>query len=280
MDEHPLRVALVVDPERWAELPSALRVTVLRVFERSPARSAGRDLGRLVATPWFLGLGDDDRLRAAKVVAYVSALQEGARRSEGPLCRRRIIEGTLDAVLAPEAPFSLAFEDLPLEEGRVVAGLRRAGTVVLNRRAITADEGQLGEGTPVERRVGTCTLAHEINHLCNPTPVGPTFEAFMDEYRAWMVDFVVFAGRRPRLGEGLGRCRDVLTRPAYAAVGRLLHEPAERARVRRFLRSFGEAATVEEALARELAPSAEAAPLPQPLGNVDNDPRALAGPPA
>lgn len=271
MEEHPLRAALVVDPARWAELSAALRVVVLGVFERSPARSAGRDLGRLVVAPWFRRLGDDDRVRAAKIVAYLSAMQEGVRRSEGPLCRRRIIENTLDALLRPDAPFSLELEDLPLEEGRVVAGLRRAGTVVLNRRAITAQAGRLGEGTPIERRVGTCTLAHELNHLCNPTAVGPTFAALMDEYRAWMVDFVVFAGRRPKAVEGLERCRDVLTRPAYAAVGRVLDATPERAHVQAFLARFGVAGAVEEALGAELAEPDADAPLPEPAGNLDND---------
>ena len=73
MEEHPLRAALAVDPDRWGSLPAALRGAILRLFEQSPARSAGRDLGRLVSTPWFSALTPEDRLRAVKVVAALSA---------------------------------------------------------------------------------------------------------------------------------------------------------------------------------------------------------------
>ncbi|MCB9716223.1 MAG: hypothetical protein H6712_20320 [Myxococcales bacterium] len=279
MEEHPLRAALAVDPDRWGSLPAALRGAILRLFEQSPARSAGRDLGRLVSTPWFSALTPEDRLRAVKVVAALSAGQEGWRPSEGPLCARRIIANTLGALLGPDAPFSLSFEALPAGDEGVVAGLRRApGTVVLNRRAIAADDRRLGLGSPIERRVGTCTLVHEVNHLCNPTVVGPSYEAFMDEYRAWMVDYLVFAGRPPAAAAGLERCQQVLTRPAYAAIGRLLEHEPERARVLAFLRRFGAFATVEEALVGPGGDLVAAAPLPDPPGNLDNDATARAAP--
>lgn len=279
MDEHPLRPALAVGADRWAELSPRMREVLLGVFERSPARSAGRDLGRLVDAPWLDELNEDDRVRAAKIVAYVSALQEGARPSKAPLCRRRIVASTLDSLLSPGAPLSLAFEDLPYGDGHVVAGLRRApSTVVLNRRAIAADLRRLGEGSPVERRVGTCTLVHEVNHLCNPTAVGPTYAAFMDEYRAWMVDFVVFASRLPRAAEGVARCRDVLTDPTYAEVGAVLDHAAERERVEAFMRRFAGIDSLDAVLGGATGDLGSDAPLPDPPGNLDNDATAREAP--
>lgn len=258
--DHPLWPALRVDDGRWAELSPRVRTAVLRLFESSPSRRAGADLGQLVATPWWSRLGDDDRIRAVKIIAYLSAASEGARAVEGPLCRRRILANTLDSLLAAAPRFALCFEDLLMGEGELVAGLRRApGTVVLNRRAIAADDRRLGEGSAVERRVGTCTLVHEVNHLCNPTPVGPTYAAFMDEYRAWMVDFVAFAGRAPRAVQGRQRCQQLLTGPHYATVGALVERRQPREAVESFLRRFG--------------PDFEtAAPLPEPRGNLDNGP--------
>ncbi|MEX1367180.1 MAG: hypothetical protein AB1Z98_28895 [Nannocystaceae bacterium] len=272
--EHPLWPALRVDEGRWAELSPRMRAAVLRLFESSPARSAGVDLGRLVATPWWSQLDDDDdRIRAVKIIAYVSAASEGARTAEGPVCRRRILVNTLDSLLSAAPRFALRFEGLPVGEGELVAGLRRApGTVVLNRRAIAADDRRLGEGSAQERRVGTCTLVHEVNHLCNPTPVGPTYAAFMDEYRAWMVDFVAFAGRAPRAVEGRQRCRQLLTGPRYAAVGRLVERRGEREAVASFLRRFGADVTVAGAGQGVGEDFEAAAPLPDPRGNLDNGP--------
>lgn len=271
--DHPLWPALRVDDGRWAELSPRMRAAVLRLFETSPARSAGADLGRLIATPWWMGLDEDDRIRAVKIVAYVSAAAEGSRVAVGPLCRRRILVNTLDSLLSAAPRFALRFEDLPLGEGELVAGLRRApGTVVLNRRAIAADDRRLGQGPAVERRVGTCTLVHEVNHLCNPTPVGPTYAAFMDEYRAWMVDFVAFAGRAPWAVEGRQRCQQLLTGARYATVGGLVEQRQPREAVESFLRRFGADVGVEAARHGVGQDFETAAPLPEPRGNLDNGP--------
>ena len=272
-EDHPLWPALAVDRERFFSLPVAMRGAVLQLFELSPARKAGRALGQLIEAPWFYSLDEPDQIRAMRVVSYLAASGEGARPQPGPVSRGRIIENTLGLLLGPKPVMSLVFEDLPFGARDLVAGMRRLpSTIVLNRRAIGAQLLRLGEdrSASVERRVGTCTLVHEANHLCNPTPVGPTFAAFMDEYRAWLVDFVVFADRAPRMVEGWQRCCDLLTQPRYADVGAVADQPKAHERVLGFLRYFGDFRSITDAIEGRVDDFVTLAPLPDPIGDLEN----------
>ncbi|MEM7151550.1 MAG: hypothetical protein AAF799_01865 [Myxococcota bacterium] len=208
-----------------------------------------------------------------RIVAYLAASSEGARPQPGPVCRGRIVDNTLGLLLGPKPVLSLSFEDLPYGTEDLVAGLRRLpSTLVLNRQAIGVQAQRLGgdNAASVERRVGSCTLVHEANHLCNPTPVGPTYAAFMDEYRAWLVDFVVFADRAPRMVEGWQRCRDLLTRPRYADVGAVADDPKSSVRVLGFLRHFGDFRSIEDAMKSHVDDFTNAAPWPDPMGDLEN----------
>jgi hypothetical protein len=274
--DSPLLQLLGPDPTRWLALAPTLRAAVLGQLEHHASQRVARDLGRLLVAPWWAALEHDDAIRAARVVAHVSASADGAPREPDEPCRRTILDHTLDSLLPPQGRFSLCFEELPLADGTVVAGLRLPpATVVLNRRAIAACDARLGAGPHgwLETRVGTATLVHEVNHLHNLVPAGPTYAAFQDEYRAWYVDFVVEAARPPRRVEALDRCRELLTSPAYAALGRAVADGSpHRARIFAFLRAFGPVQRLEELLALPREGWLDPAPLPRPRLNMTNAP--------
>jgi hypothetical protein len=129
-------------------------------------------------------------------------------------------------------------------------------------------------------RVGLATLVHEVNHLHNLTPVGPTYEAFQDEYRAWLVDFVAHVGGMPRRVEALARCQALLGSPAYAALGQALREGTEHgARILEFMRSFGPVTRPPDVHTLQAEDPLGEAPLPRPAGNLGNAPPAAASEP-
>lgn len=275
--DHPRLRLLQPDPTRWLALAPTRRDAVLGQLEHAASRRVARDLGRLLAAPWWAELDDDDAIRAVRVVAHASASADGARpEPDEPCCRRAILDHTLDSLLPPHGCFALRFEDLLLEDDMVVAGLRLPpDTVVLNRRAIAACDARLGAGPRgwLEARVGTATLVHEVNHLHNLVPPGPTHEAFQDEYRAWYVDFVADVGRRPRRVEALDRCRELLTSPAYPELRRAAEQGGEHGeRMLEFLRELGPLERWQDVLALPRDGFHEPAPLPRPLANMTNAP--------
>lgn len=276
-EDHPLLRLLQPDPTQWLALAPALRAAVLGQLEHFASRRVARDLARSITAPWWVELDHDDAIRAARVVAHMSASADGApREPDEPCCRRTLLDNTLDSLLPPLGRFALRFEDLPLEQGIVVAGLRLPPTtVVLSRQAIAACDARLGAGPQgwLEARVGTATLVHEVNHLHNLVPPGPTHEAFQDEYRAWYVDFVADTGRRPRRVEALERCRELLTSPCYAhlrqaAAGGGAHGE----RILEHLRQLGPVEQWHDVLTLPREGFLDPAPLPQPLGNLTNAP--------
>ncbi|MCX4247483.1 hypothetical protein [Paraliomyxa miuraensis] len=267
---HPFLQLAGPDGAGVGELSPTLRDAVLGQFERQPARRVARDLGRMLSAPWWVVLPPDDRVRATRIVAHVSARASGAPVETMRPCTRTILEGTLDSLLPPQGRFGLRFDDLPLEGQRVVAGLREPpATVVLNRAAIRTCDARLGDGDPLELRVGLATLVHEVNHLHNLTPVGPTYEAYQDEYRAWWVDFVAHVGRRPRVAEARARCRELIHGPEYEPLRRAATEASGHgARIREHVASLDGGDLTAEAPLPE-------SPLDGPLGslNLDNAPR-------
>jgi hypothetical protein len=274
--DHPLRRLLSPSPAGWDALAPARRRAVLAQLEQLASRRVGQDLARLLDAPWWVALPDDDAIRAVRVVAYASACASGAPpEPDDPCCRRTILDNTLDSLLPPRGCFTLGFEDLPLEEGgEVVAGLRLPpARVVLNRRVISTDDAPLPQGPHgfIAARVGSATLAHEVNHLHNLVPPGPTHAAFQDEYRAWYVDFVVDAGHPPRCVDALDRCRALLTSPSYAHLRQAAADAgAHGEQILAFLRELGPVARWQDVLALPREGFCEPAPLPRPLGNLTN----------
>jgi hypothetical protein len=274
--DHPLLRLLRPSPARWLALAPRRRRAVLGQLEHAASRRVARDLGRLLETPWWAELDDEDAIRATRVVAYASACADGAPPEPAEVCRRTILDNTLDSLLPPQGCFALRFRDLPLAGETVVAGLRVSpATVVLNRRAIGSGDERLGDGPHgwLELRVGSATLVHEVNHLHNLVTPGPTYAAFQDEYRAWYVDFVVEVGRPPWRVEALDRCRELLTSPCYPAFAHALaHGSAQGERILEFLRAFGPVLRLEDVLALPYDGLLEPAPLPRPLRNMSNAP--------
>jgi hypothetical protein len=259
---------------RWLALGPHLRRAVLGHLEHVASRRVARDLGRLLEASWWDGLDDQDRIRAIRVVAYVSACADGAPAEGTEVCRRTILDNTLDSLLPPRGCFGLGFADLPRVGETIVAGFRVApATVVLSRQAIACGDERLGAGPhgSLEARVGLATLVHEVNHLHNLTPPGPTYQAFQDEYRAWYVDFVAQVARPPRRVEALDRCRELLTSSCYAELGHAVAEGSVHGeRILGFLRAFGAVQRVEDVLALPRDGFMEAAPLPRPRLNMSN----------
>jgi hypothetical protein len=226
-------------------------------------RRVGEYLSKLERTPWFSALGVRDRLRAVKTIAYAASQLEGATAEQSA-----IIGNTLDGLVSGR--IELAFESLPFGARRSINGHRRAPrTVVLNRRALPADERPVSGRR--EEHVALATLVHEVNHLCNGVPEGPTYAAFQDEYRAWYVAFIALFAREPRKVEALARCKELLVDPAYGDIQRAVRErSAEGARIFGFLRTFGSATTREELLALELDDLTSPAPPPDPALDLSN----------
>lgn len=274
--DHPLLRLLGSSALRWLALDGRRRAAVLGQLEHAASRSVAQELDRMLDTPWWRELEPDDAIRAARVVAHVAACADGTPPGPGEVCRRMILDNTLASLLPPRGRFVLGFAELPLDEELVVAGLRLApGTVVLNRRMIAAVDAPLGEGPEgrLEARVGIATLVHEVNHLHNLVPPGPTHAAFQDEYRAWYVAFVAEAGRTPRKVDALDRCRELLVHPCYAAFEHALASgSAQGRRILEFLQELGPVRRWQDVLALPRDGFLEPAPLPRPRLNMTNAP--------
>jgi hypothetical protein len=257
---------------------------VLGQLEHAGSRRVARELGRMLDAPWWGRLELGDAIRAARVVAHLAACADGARPEPVEPCRRTILDNTLASLLPPRGRFALCFADLPVDDETVIAGLRLgAATAVLNRRMIAAADAPLGEGPGgwLEARVGTATVVHEVNHLHNPVPHGPTHAAFQDEYRAWYVAFVAEAGRPPRRVDALDRCRELLAGPGYAAFAHALASgSAQGERILGFLRELGPVQRWQDVLALPRDGFLEPAPLPRPRLNMTNAPDAARAPAA
>ncbi len=261
---------LALDPRR--------REAVLAQLEHGGSRRVARELARMLEAGWWAALDLEDAIRAARVVAHMSACADGSPREPAEPCRRTILDNTLDSLLPPHGCFVLVFEDLPIDGEDVVAGACRApATVILNRRVISSEDLPLGRGRrgALEARAGLATLVHEVNHLHNHlhnlTPPASAHEAFQDEYRAWYVDFVAQVARAPRRVEALERCRELLTSPSYAALGEAVQQgTADGERILAFMRAFGPVSSLEDVLALRRDEFLAAAPLPEPPGNMSN----------
>jgi hypothetical protein len=283
LDEPRLLRLLAPSPERWAALPAGLRRALLVQLDHVASRRAARELGRLLEAPWWWALVHDDEgdaIRAVRVVAHAAAIADGSPRPPAPdaPCRRTLLDDTLDALLPPHGRFELRFAALTQGPGEVVAGAcLLPSTVVLDRGAVAASDAAVGQGPPgeLEAYVATCTLAHEVHHLCHAVPPGPTYAAFEDEYCAWVVGFVVGADRLPRRVEALDRCRELLTSPRYAALARAVTSGSrEGARILALLGELGPVARLEDLEALPRDGWLEPAPLPRSRAAVRNRPLA------
>ena len=230
-----------------------------------------RELWKVVA----FGLTDIKHVNdseSAKVVAF-AASHLSHRFAHVGLAVKDIARNTLDAILDDDG-YAVRFEDLPLEPGNATLGYRELpGTVVLNRRALAADGVAAGKGDAgeIEERVALETLVHEVNHLRNAVPAGPTYEAFQDEYRAWYVAFVAFWSRFPTKKEGLERVRLLLTDAGYPDLQMALAGGGDEARaIERFVGQFGSAEEIEAILAAPVLNLVESAPFPEPPLNMTN----------
>ena len=196
---------------------------------------------KMIRTEWFLGMDAPDQLRATKLIALLSSKLEDATFEEEGVSQREIVEATLDALFPPSGTMAIRFEDLPLENGVGMTGYPEfPSTVVLNRNAVTADDQLAGhrEGGNVEAWVALKTVPHEVTHLRYPTDPEPTYEAFMDEYRAWFNAWVVAHESFPPKSEALAWIENLLTEPRYAYIAEAARTPGPREEIEVFLGNF------------------------------------------
>jgi hypothetical protein len=204
----------------------------------------------------------EDQVRAAKIIAYASSAISGATFDDMGYSQKKIIEGSIASLIGPSPRYDLRFDDLPFDDRDTVAGtVEFPRTLILNRNAIPPNDRPIfGQR---QEHVALATLVHEVNHLDNQIPEGPTYASFMDEYRAWFVAFVAFMSRFPTKIEGLYRVKELLTNPAYDELQRALAAGnGESDQILAFARNFGDVHTRDEILALELDNMVISAPLP------------------
>jgi hypothetical protein len=240
--ESPVWSLLAGDKAPLFKLPMPTQRAILAQQTRYLVKPVATSLMAVASGDWLKRLSEDDQLRAVKVVAYAASQLVGASEDGGELSQKAIIRRTLDGLTTP-GRFRITFEDLPAGDEGAVAGLRRLpGTVVLNRNLVAADVKSIGEGSlgHKEQHVGLITVVHEVDHLIRAVPVGETYAAFQDEYRAWYVGMVAFRGTPPTMIEGLTRCRELITSDEYSDIAAALDNGGpEAAKVVAFLRKFG-----------------------------------------
>jgi hypothetical protein len=247
------------------------RAAMLKQLEHFPSLVTGKYFVELAQAPWFSAMSRDDRVRAAKIIAYASASMSGASFEEEGVSQKKIIQSTIESLLGETPRFDLVLADLPFEEHDSVLGRAEyPRTLVLNRLAIPADDRPIS-GMKQEH-VALMTLVHEVNHLSNQIPEGPTYASFQDEYRAWFVAFVAFMSRLPTQVEGLVRVKELFTNGSYPDIQQALDGGGEEAaKIVAFMRNFGrDLGTRERILAHQLDNFVSSAPLPAPRLDMSN----------
>ncbi|MFO0726040.1 MAG: hypothetical protein U1E65_19820 [Myxococcota bacterium] len=271
--EHPLWSVLTGSKLGLFAASARTQDAVLKQLEAFPTMAVGQDLMALSRARWFAKLKPEDQVRAVKIFAFSASQLVGASFEDQGVSQRKLIENTLKAVLE-DPKLSLSFEDLPYGPHETVAGESvRPGKVILNRKAIAADDLPIGGGPDglLEEHFALSTLVHEVNHLRNEAPAPGTALAFQDEYRAWFAGFVALMSRFPNRIEGLARVRDLLTQPAYADLREAVdHKPEEAKQILSFLQRFGAIHSAKDVENLSITDVVSRAPLPAPLGNMNN----------
>jgi hypothetical protein len=263
-DEDPTLLEIVRHP-LWDYLPDEKRALLrldpvvqraaLAQYEKYLTAETGRAVCQVAAAPWFSALDRDDQQRALKVIAYAAGQISSASFEDMGVSQRKIIENTVEALVSGR--FSVVFEDLPVGHEDTIGGRRiYPTTLALNRTMIPADDKPISGYK--QEHIALATLIHEVNHLCNQVAEGPTYDAFMDEYRAWFVAFVGFMSRFPTAKEGMVRCMELTE--VYADIRATLEaNNAESEKMVAFMQRFKGVDTM-----------VLSAPLPDPLLEMNN----------
>jgi hypothetical protein len=150
------------------------------------------NLERLADQDWFVRFDLGDTQRSAKMIAFLS-------QHPGD---RTVIDNTLDAFLADDAPFRFDWN----KQGRAY-GSAGGDEFHFNRAYLDAGNDPVVASVPstttYERteHMVTHTVAHEVNHLINEDSVADTYQYFMAEYRAYYVGQLARNGTPPTRGE-------------------------------------------------------------------------------
>jgi hypothetical protein len=272
MLSHPGWYSLPEEKLPLLELDPKTRSSMLSQLEHFPSLATGRYFVELARTPWFREMSPEDRVRSAKIIAFASSAISGSTFEDLGVSQRKIIENSVESLVGPTPRFDLVLRDLPFDEHETVAGQAvHPRTLILNRLAIPADDRPIA-GVKQEH-VALMTLVHEVNHLANQIPEGPTYASFQDEYRAWFVAFVAFMSRMPTRIEGLTRVKELFANPSYADIQQALDGGGdEAAKIVAFMRGFGRDLDTRDRIAA-YQPDTNlvlSAPLPEPMLEMNN----------
>lgn len=187
---------LIESPE-FAALSAEEKTAVLSQVRNYPEAKVASNLERTLARDWFQDQSFEDKQRSLKVIAQMSADDNGDR---------TILDNTLNRLLDPNSDYALKWEDkAPDSNGNITYGWNPNDShdVYLNSRLMSADNGPV-DGSD-EDSLGLDTLPHEISHAINDDETDQTFDYLNQEYRAWYVGFQAEHGRPPSNEEAMER---------------------------------------------------------------------------
>ena len=250
------RVASLLADPQFAALSDDEEKAALAQIRNYPTNNSVDNIHRLVGKPWFTGQSLEDKQRSFKVVAFLGAYTGGDR---------TIIDNTLDQFLAPGAAYQFDWN-----ARSTVYGSALNNQMHFNRKFVAADNKKIKTGDYDQMHLVTHTFAHEVNHLVNGDRVAPTFDYFMEEYRAYWVGYRAEHGQDPTREEMAGRARVQLRQ--YPALGQALTDPVEGPQIVAFMRLVLGRNDVTAANIMNLAPrdSGRIAPAPPAIDDLDN----------
>jgi len=262
----------LIDDPKFKSLKPAEKTAVLSQTKNYASASSVANIDRLLQKNWFRAEGLGDKQRTLKVIGRLSQYATGDR---------QVIDNTLDKLLDPNSRIKVEWKKYPTDgkSGTTWGEMDEQKNVLsLHNGVITADNNSIPEtGDPDE--FALTVIPHEVSHSVNPTPVGPTFKNFEDEYRAWYVGFKAQHGRPPTNQEAMEQRISWQLNPD-SPYGKnslpALKNPKEAEKFYHFLESVTgmkvNAKNWKDVVKSDPAtwPDKGQSPAPVPSGNVDN----------
>lgn len=193
----PATIAGLIAGDDFQALDADTRTAVLSQLENYPQSEVAANLERTLAKDWFQDQSVEDRQRSLKVIAGMTADEDGDR---------VVLDNTLDRLLDPDSDYALKWDARhPDSNGNITSGWNPHDShdVYLNSVLFDADNDPLAAGD--ESRLALNTLPHEVSHAVNGDSTDQTYHYLNEEYRAWYVGYQAENGRPPSNEEAMAR---------------------------------------------------------------------------
>lgn len=202
----------LVNDEKFTDLNPDARFAVISQALNYPSALAIDNLRHLSNADWFEKMSLDDQQRSAKMIGFVT--QEALAATDAD--QRDLLLTSIGQFLPPDGTLELNWVHYNPPPGTIQFGAASNGVLDLNEDLIVGGNDPVDLTINHAEHLALSTMPHEVNHLMTgDTPAG-TYERFIDEYRAFYVGFRAENGRDPTRQEAWDRIDDQLNLSLYS----------------------------------------------------------------